>query len=157
MVASNGQEAVILTCCTVYVIGRFNADRVTSGIAKLKSARKNVSQKRMDRCGQNERGRSSHTSYGFATEVLTLVYSLCVKMHLSFWHAVLRRPRVFSRAFGCRASKGTGGTLPSLPGSRPSSVARALELFKVAELALLSRGPASLSQEGAWKIPHFRS
>lgn len=29
--------------------GRFNADRVTSGIAKLKSARKNVSQKRMDR------------------------------------------------------------------------------------------------------------
>lgn len=28
---------------------RFNSDRVTSGIAKLKSARKNVSQKRMDR------------------------------------------------------------------------------------------------------------
>ncbi len=31
------------------MFGRFNADRVTSGIAKLKSARKNVSQKRMDR------------------------------------------------------------------------------------------------------------
>lgn len=30
-------------------VHRFNADRVTSGIAKLKSARKNVSQKRMDR------------------------------------------------------------------------------------------------------------
>lgn len=30
-------------------VGRFNAERVASGIAKLKSARKNVSQKRMDR------------------------------------------------------------------------------------------------------------
>lgn len=32
-----------------FAFDRFNADRVTSGIAKLKSARKNVSQKRMDR------------------------------------------------------------------------------------------------------------
>ena len=36
---------------------------MTSGIAKLKSARKNVSQKRMDRCGQNDRFTSLHADY----------------------------------------------------------------------------------------------
>ena len=45
------KRLMIFARFAVFLTGvyRFNADRVTSGIAKLKSARKNVSQKRMDR------------------------------------------------------------------------------------------------------------
>ena len=37
-----------------------------------------------------------------------------------FWHAVLQRPRVYSRTFGCGTSKGAFGTLRHMSGSRPS-------------------------------------
>ena len=43
-----------------------------------------------------------------------------------FGIVVLGRPRVYSRAFGCGASKGSVGTLRRISESRPSSVARAL-------------------------------
>ena len=39
------------------------------------------------------------------------------------WHAVVRRPRLFSHTAGCRASMGAAGTLLRTSGSRPSSVA----------------------------------
>lgn len=43
-------RAALKTQRCVCCVDRFNAERVASGILKLKNARKNVSQKRMDRC-----------------------------------------------------------------------------------------------------------
>ena len=52
------------------------------------------------------------------------MYTLVCKIYTLFcWHAVLRRPRVITRAPGCEASKAPIGTLRRMLASRPGSVA----------------------------------
>ena len=77
---------------------------------------------------------------------------------LLFKHAVLRRPRVPSRTFGCGASQGAVGTLRRMSGSQPSTAA-VLGALNIAELALRNKGllSASPSRVGDIENPIFDS
>ena len=80
---------------------------------------------------------------------------ICMKYtFLAHWQAVLPRPWVFSRPFGCGACKWGACTLAAslVPGRAPW---RVLWGFKVERAGFVSRDrlPPSQSQAGPWK-PH---
>ena len=80
-------------------------------------------------------------------------------VHIDFLdiHAALRRPRVLSRAFGCGASKGVGGTFRRMYVWIPADHRVRARCIFFAELAPQNEGLlfASPSRVGGMKNPTF--
>ena len=95
---------------------------------------------------------NAHTSLYFEV----LVGTKCT-FFVANVHALIGRPRAFSRASGCWVRRSSARTLRCMFGPRPSSVARSVGVqTRASWLFFKGSRSATPSHAGTWKPPQFQ-